>query len=237
MRQLWIEREILGWCVEALGAASAAIELEQAPKGIDSKDEKWMQGELADALASRVVVVRERVFPHMRRAGARLSQREKCDLVLLPEGCTRLEEDRQIKATSAGVPDQAGLFTQTPLEAPQERVAGAQDAFWLEVKVLGQFEYRRGVPTPNRQYSTQLVKAVCDDLQKLVDDPLVMHGGVLVVVFCADEHVAAHDMGIALNRGVDRGLTPTGAVHGGFAIPDRIGNRWCSVWLMPVSRA
>jgi hypothetical protein len=242
---MWIDREILEWCVEALAAASAAIELEQAPKGIDSKDEKWVQGELANALAapmaSRVVpgmtVLRERVFPHMRRVGARLSEREKCDLVLLPAGKTRLFEEQ--KAADARKKDagQAGLFGDGGGGDELHDVARPEDAYWLEVKVLGQFEYRKGVPVPNRQYSTQLVKAVCDDLQKLTDDPVVMQGAVLVVLFVADKEIAGHDMGVAMNRGIDKGLIPSGAVHDGFAIPDRIGNRWCSCWLMPVERA
>jgi hypothetical protein len=241
---MWIDREILEWCIDALRAASEAIELEQAPKGIDSKDEKWVQGELASAIASRMAsrvvpqmtVVREQVFPHMRRVGARLSEREKCDLVLLPAGTKRLLDEQKAAGARKKDVSQAALFGDAAGGDELHDVARPEDAYWLEVKVLGQFEYRKGVPVPNRQYSTQLVKAVCDDLQKLVDDPVVRHGGVLVVLFVADEAIAQHDMGVAMSRGIDKGLNPSGAMHGGFAIADRIQNRWCSCWLMPVER-
>ncbi|GMV26316.1 MAG: hypothetical protein AMXMBFR58_23470 [Phycisphaerae bacterium] len=219
--------DIMGWCVRALREVSCALDAEQQPKGLDSFDEKKLQQVLAEGIAgaSGLVVLREQHFPTIRRTGARFSQRERCDLVILPAGAREL---------AAPAPEGTAQERETALwssPAERERGAAAGEAYWVEVKVVGQVEYRRGVPVPNVQYSTQLIDALCKDLQKMADDPLIEHGAVLDVVFCSEASVAEHDMAVAIGRCMDRGLVPGSVRHEDFMLADRVGNRVCSVWL------
>ncbi|MCC6425447.1 MAG: hypothetical protein IT435_01370 [Phycisphaerales bacterium] len=119
-----------------------------------------------------------------------------------------------------------------PLDAPQPHDPAS--GFWLEVKSVGQFAYRRGIPGPNRQYSTQLIAALCNDLQKLEDDRQLRAGGILDVLFTADEATATHDIAIALSRCIDKQLLPPPPLHDSFKLADRIGNAICSVWLTSI---
>lgn len=217
----WELQDILDLCVEALQAESELLDRYQEPKGLDSLEEKRLQGIVAEGLAARGHrVLREEPFPSIRRKGAKLSQRERCDLVVLREETTRIGAESE----AAGRPQVAAAWL-------------ASGAFWLEMKVLGQFEYRSGVPGPNHQYATRLVKALHDDLQKLADDPEIRFGAVLDVLFVREPAVAVHDMGVALGRCVDRNLIPGEVRRGEFRIADRIGNAWCTLWLTGVRRS
>ncbi len=226
---MWDPLEILERCIAALRTHAEQLDGEQQPKGLDALDEIEIQAVLAGGLSGGGrTVLREQHYPSLRRAGARSSQRERCDLVMLPAGA----------ATLGGPgPDASPAALFSPGDPIAGRSAGPEEAFWLEVKVVGQFAYRRGVPGPNHRYSTLLIDALRNDLQKLDDDAQIRAGGVLDVIFTAGERIAEHDMGIALQRSVDRRIVMEMPVHGAFEFADRIGNSTCSVWLTPVRRA
>ena len=77
--------------------------------------------------------------------------------------------------------------------------------------------------------------AVREDAAKLARDPGIHHAGLLVIVFAADDRVAAHDLDVALLRALDRGL-PLGSPHRrSFPITDRHGNAVCAATLIPLS--
>ena len=114
------------------------------------------------------------------------------------------------------------------------RGVAPEDAAWIEVKVVGQFAFARGVPGPSRAYGAELTGALRRDLAKLSSEERVVFGAVLLVLFAQTREVAEHDVPVALHRCVDDGL-PMGTLRSaGFAITDRIGNAWCSVWIVPV---
>ncbi len=227
----WDPYDIMKQCEARLQSASDAMDQEQQPKGLDSLTEKQIQEILGNGWEEAgLIALRELPFPSIRRKGANFSQRERCDVVLLPPETTGVR-DASVKPDE---PSPSLFLADSP--TPPPLLADPSDAFWLELKVLGQFEYRSGVPGPNRQYGTRLVKALHDDLQKLEDDALVRWGGVLDVLFVAEEGVAQHDMKIALDRCIDRQLIPGTVITGQFPLADRIGNRLCSLWLTLVRR-
>ena len=212
----WDDEEILALAGAALEAESRILDDGQEPKGLDSFTEKQIQEIAARGIeGGGYLVLREEVFPSIRRAGARRSQRERCDLAVLPKGASAVRESREHSESLAfgGAAE-----------------AGPDEVYWLEMKVLGQFEYRKGIPVPNRQYTTNLIKAFCDDLIKLDDDPLIRSACVIQVLFVESEKVAEHDIAVAMGRCIDRGIIPSTPRVRSFPIADRIGNRLCTVW-------
>lgn len=167
----------------------------------------------------------------------------------LRDGSSRLIADELVGLRRARAEREA--LRGTLFEAVAPEVSGAEearggllaapvsaaDAFWLEVKVVGQFCYTSGVPGPNGTYASQLVRGVGADIRKLRDDPSIVRGAALLVLFAADELVASHDLLALSHRCIDAGLPIRSPLAAGFAIPDRIGNQWCAVWLAEMTGA
>lgn len=104
-----------------------------------------------------------------------------------------------------------------------------KEAFWLEVKVVGQFTYTQGIPGPNRAYASELTRSLTVDLAKMGRDGALEWAGLLLVLFTADEETAEHDLTVAMHRSLDRGVLLRAPAVERFAVPDRIGNRVCTV--------
>lgn len=228
----WSIPDVHGALVEGLRIAADALDEEQAVQGIDALSELALHTLLADMLrAQGLGVLRERPYPGHRDVGAsgnrpKDSARQRCDLVLTPRaGVTladplaALRERDQLEAT---------LFADAELKPTKPTVASG-DALWIEVKTLGQFCFKRGVPVPNTTYAAELTQAVFDDLAKLSHEPLIRHGALVLVLFTVDRETAEHDVGIAAHRVLDKGVIFRSPTHAGFTITDRIGNGWCSV--------
>jgi hypothetical protein len=109
-----------------------------------------------------------------------------------------------------------------------------EEAFWIEVKLVAQFCYSAGVPGANRTYTSELLRLPAGDLGKLAREPRVRHGGVLLIMFTADQRTADHDLGVLMHRCLDRELPVRSQAAARFGIVDRIGNSLCSVALVPV---
>jgi hypothetical protein len=110
---------------------------------------------------------------------------------------------------------------------------GAEEAFWLEIKVVGQYTYTLGVPGPNRAYGSELTGSLCIDLAKIGADASLRWAGLLLVLFTDEAETAEHDLLVALHRSLDKGHSFSAPLVERFEIPDRIGNRVCSVVLVP----
>ncbi|MHC4109402.1 MAG: hypothetical protein ACYS0D_15365 [Planctomycetota bacterium] len=198
---------------EALATEARRLDAEQAVRGLDALDELLLHPILARGLESHFGVFSEERYPADRTKRDQ-SEGERCDLVLTPDGRDLAQPDRA--PTLFDAPDPVGL----------------DEAYWLEVKTVCQF----ALEGPNAGYASALMAAVREDVAKLAHDPGIRHAGLLVIIFAADEQVAAHDLDVAMHRALDRGL-PLGAPYRrSFDITDRHGNRTCMAALIPVNR-
>lgn len=228
----WDIRQLVETATGGMRAAESRRVHEQAVHGIESLDELALHDVLAEAFASAQFGV-EREWPYpgdvMRRPTR--AQRERCDLVLTGHvGETIIDPVVVAKERDAAA---GTLFADAAWSAPRPAGCDPGDAFWLEVKTLGQFAYASGVPGPNPGYGSELTRALREDLSKLAREPMLRHAASLLVLFTADEETALHDTTVALHRCVDQGIAFGSPVSASFPIADRIGNRCCSVFLTP----
>jgi len=179
-------------------------------------------------------------------------QRERCDLVVLERGGMTLADSHRTEKRSRKAREElkGTLFEQVeekPVRVGESGVsasgegaligdesgqrtggeASPEDALWVEMKVVGQYEYADGVPVPNGSYASRLVRGVVSDLAKLATDESIKHSASLLVVFAADEEIARHDVFQAWHRCLDRDLPIASPMLRVVPISDRIGNKVC----------
>ena len=137
--------------------------------------------------------------------------------------------------------DAGGLFTPSPARPLRDPLIKAtlfdnpsavdpQDAYWLEIKTVAQFESTGPFP----RYSAELLATVTQDIKKLWTDGIIAHAGLLLVLFTADQTTAEHDLNAWHHRCLDKGYPVAAPAIRGFAITDRIGNAWCAIALFPI---
>ncbi len=245
---MWSAQAIISTLAHALRAADALSRTEQAVHGIDALRETGVHPLLSRGLAdSSIGVLRERPYPSEWRRKARKgrplvdhAERLRCDLVLTPgpgqELDDRLMAARQLAGDRVAI---AGTLFEPlaesgriPMVEPPVCAVAAADAYWLEVKCIGQFTYTEGVPGPNRTYSSELLRATPADLRKVASDRDIVRGGVLLVHFSASAEIADHDIAAMVSRCIDRGLVTSWPAQERFAILDRIGNSVCTLALV-----
>jgi len=224
--------ELVQAASDALSDRADALDTEHAVRGIDALPELDLHPILAQGLRTiGLGVVSEQPYPGPPGSRRGLTERERCDLVLLPEPGLGLVDpvvERRERDRAAGT-----LFESVAAAARAEPGrARPDDAFWLEIKVVGQFCYTAGVPGANRSYATDLVGSLTLDLRKLARDPVIVHAGVLMVLFTRDRATAEHDLAAAICRCLDRDVPAASPESDGLAIADRIGNAWCHVALV-----
>ena len=134
------------------------------------------------------------------------AQGERCDLVLTSDA-TPLREPA-IRDT---------LFDAAP-------ATDAEAAYWLEIKSVAQFE----TGGPFRRYSAELFQPVTKDVKKIFRDGVIKYGGLLLILFTANEEVALHDLGVWHERCISKGYPAGPPAIRGFPITDRLGNGWCA---------
>jgi len=230
---MWSPDELLTIASRGLQEAARRLDAEQAVRGIDALAEVELHPILSEVFVDHGLgVVREQPLPGEPETRPEDRQRERCDLVLLPAPDLRLADPlRRVRERDRA---EGTLFESVERRRPdEEREIPVADAYWLELKVVGQFVVVDAYAQPNRAYAGELVNAVAQDVRKLSRDPHIDLGAVLVVLFTVDEPVAAHDLQLALHRCLDRDV-PLGLPHlDGFPIADRIGNAWCQLALIP----
>jgi hypothetical protein len=194
--------------------AARAVDEEQAVRGLDSRSELELHPLIGASIrrADFEVYCEER-FPS-ERSRRRRNEGARCDFVVTPVGTALVHDGAQL-----------GLFD-------PEHMVTCEDAGWLEVKVIAQHRESG----PNSRYAYALQHPVWGDVRKLVGDPAIVHGAVLLVLFTADCTVAEHDLGVWATRASMTGLPLAPRITSRVAIGDRLGNRVCTLALFPIER-
>jgi hypothetical protein len=257
---MWSLDAIADAAADALRARDAALREEHAVYGLDAQQELSFHPLIADGLASAGFgVLREQPFPHewfrklrpdAKKPGLALPlprDRMRCDLVLTPEPGQTLddslhtEKQRRVEeaelqgtlfeslSTSHLAPGSSNLKSE--ISNLKSRIP-PESAFWLELKLCGQYTNTSGIPGPNRTYTSDLTRAPLADLKKLAEDHRIHHAGVLLIVFTENEQIARHDVAILAHRILDRNWPISSPILRSFPIPDRIGNTVCTVCLI-----
>jgi len=210
----WSIADIADALEAGLTAEARRIEDEQAVHGLDALDELGLHPILHQSLRDHGYGVHpERRYPN-DRSKRKKSHGERCDIVLTPDGRPLCEPDAV-----------ATLFD------PADGLA-LDEAFWLEIKVV--FQY--GPEGPNRTYSTDLQTPIRKDLAKLAKDTAIRHAAGAIVLFSSDQTVADHDLGVTVQRLIERGIRIGTPYFRRVPIGDRLGHRLITVALMPVAR-
>lgn len=166
--------------------------------------------------------------------------RMRCDLVLTPTPGLRLGDPlATVKSARTRRQQAAGtLFTAVeaaePPPSPPADACPPEDAFWLEVKLIGQFTYSAGIAGPNASYSAELLRGPAADIRKLSSDGRILHAAALILLFTHDLPTAEHDLAQAMHRCLDRNLPIGSPIRRSLAITDRIGNQFLTACLVPV---
>jgi len=209
---MWSVADLADAVESGLRDHMARLDLEQAVHGIDALDELALHPIIARGLAGAGYgVQREQRYPTDRRK-RRESEGERCDFVLTPDGRPLRQPDAR-----------ATLFE--PADAVE-----LDDAFWLEAKVVAQYTPEG----PNRNYASQLLSTVRQDVMKLSKDPEILHAGLLIVLFVSEAVVAEHDLGVWQDRCLQRGLPIAVPALRTFTLTDRLGHATCAIAVYPV---
>jgi hypothetical protein len=231
---MWNPDHIAETAAAGLLARAQALTAEQAVRGIDALSEVELHPLLAAAFGhAGLGVFREQPYPGEAALRPRHAARERCDLVLgFTPGFPLQDPVKRLMEVDAA---DGTLFADA---APAMLAAGPAidpaDAMWIEIKSVGQYCYKRGVPGPNRTYSGEILTIAGSDIPKLAKDPVIRFASVLVILFTESEEVARHDLTAFLHRCLDKELPVAAPAQRGFSIPDIIGNRWCTVAVVPV---
>lgn len=149
-------------------------------------------------------------WPEQRYPGHRhkksKAEGQRCDLVLTPDGLPL--RDPELKDTLFG----------------REPATDAEQAYWLEIKTVAQFE----TSGPFRRYSAELMQPVTKDVKKVWSDGILQFGGLLLILFTAQQDIAEHDLAAWHTRCLDKGYPVGPPAVRGFPITDRVGNGWCA---------
>lgn len=233
---MWTTDEIAESVSGGLERAERALAVEQAVYGLEALDEVELHGLVAAALeGAGWGVLREVPYPTPPSRLARRAQRDRCDIVLTPGPGQRVK-DAVALAKEADLAE-GTLFAATGPATPDPHVIEPAQALWIEVKTLGQFVYREGVPTGNRAYASELVRGPALDAKKLAMDPGIARGMAIIVLFAASEEIVRHDLEIAIHRMLDAGAPLRGFALRLFGVPDRIGNHVCASIALDVACA
>ena len=190
--------------------AEADLRLEQAVYGLDTRSEVQFQQLLADGLQANYEVAREVHYPSSR--GRKLSHRQRCDIVLTPQG-------RPLKLDSS---------LDTLFDPPSQ--ANPEEGLWLEVKAA--YQFREG-GVRHGGYGQQWRTSVVDDLRKMDAEPLIKHAGLCLVVFNESHDILGKDLEnfelVLMQKEVLAGFRHVRSVD----ITERIGHRVCTIALWP----
>lgn len=209
---MWSYADIADALHEGLQAEAQRHDEEHAVYGLDALDELTLHPFIETALKQAGYGVhREQRYP-ADRSKRKESEGDRCDFVLTTDAQSLRTSEQ--KATLFDDPNAVDL----------------DEAFWLEVKIVAQFRE----DGPNRQYASQLLSAVRQDVTKLSRDEGILHAGLLIVLFVQNELVADHDLSVWQDKCLERGLPIAAPNRRSFSIADRMGHSLCSLALYPV---
>lgn len=214
----WDFDAIISLCGRALQARADEADLEQSPLGLDALDELSIQPLLRDAIVGcGYGVLAEQRYPTFR-SRHRLSEGDRCDIVLTARPGLVIG-DRRTSET---------LFA--------DLAAAPEDALWLEVKVIHQHHVSDGAGRANPGYSGRFLRDVTADVRRLAGDSAIASAGLILILFTATREIADHDVQAWRERAISRGLPVRAPFQRRFDIADRIGNAVCSMYLFPIGR-
>lgn len=230
----WSYHDLAAAFADRLRRREVDLCAEQAVHGLDSLPELALHPVLAEgAEGAGMAVFRETPYPGQPQTLPRESERERCDLVIAPGGALAIADSIR-KRKERGRAD--GTLFATVAEREDRPAPGEvlpTDALWIEVKTIGQFTYVDGLAGPNRTYASQF-GACLADVHKLARARDLANAGLLIVHFSEHAAVAVHDLTAFVHRCLDRDLPATDLYREHVEIADRIGNRLCTVGLVPV---
>ncbi|MCC6680404.1 MAG: hypothetical protein IT445_05825 [Phycisphaeraceae bacterium] len=210
----WSTSELADVVAEGLRRRAEQDDLEQAVYGFDALDELGLHPVVQEAFRVKGFGV----WPEQRYPGhwskKNKSQGDRCDMVLTPPPQALPLRDPELKGT---------LFAAT-------EAVDADQAYWLEIKTVAQYE----TGGPFARYSAELLSPVARDVRKIWQDGVIRHGGLLLVLFTEHQQMAEHDLLAWHTRCLDRGYPVSPPAARGFAIGDRMGNRWCAAAIFGV---
>ncbi len=208
---MWDYGLILSTCADALREIARGFDEEQAALGIDALDELAIHPILRDALArAKFGVLAEQRYP-CGASRPKRSEGDRCDIVLTENPGEHLLDPLASHT----------LFGGCGVEAEQ--------ALWIEVKVVGQFTVTDGVLRANPGYSSELLSGLMRDVRKLACDDRIAYAALLLVMFNSDAQVAEHDLRQWTSAAIARGLPISSPLTSRFVITDRIGNSVATV--------
>lgn len=221
--------------------ADTALAEEQAVRGIDALAELALHPILADGFAyAGWGVHREIPYPGDDSAqgdGPTGTDRDRvrCDLVITPTPEDRLADPVHAQRRVARA---AGTLFEPIAEDIESRATtdhtDPADAFWLEIKVVGQTRYRQGVPVPNPAYGTELVAGPIADAIKLSEDGVIQHAAIALVVFTETADIAKADLATVTHRLFDKHLPIGSPSVASGPIQDHAGNAAVTVAVFPL---
>ncbi len=226
--------DIPGMLAAQITRADAQLTLEQAVHGLDSLDEVALHPVLASGFDPDLYAVfREVPYPGQPKSLPKESERQRCDLVIAHAGATGIADTiHRAKAMqqAAGTLFEPVADTMT---VQDESLVAPEDAFWLEVKVIGQYTVVDGYAGPNRRYASAF--GTCRaDIRKLAKAGSINRAGLAIVLFAAEQTVSEHDLTVFMHTCLDRELPVRSLSIESTPIVDRIGNACCSVGLIEV---
>lgn len=230
---MWDLGQIADALADGLRARAAELDAEDSVYGLDAMSELDLHPVLRNSLSrAGFGVIREQPYAGDPWSRPKESARDRCDIVLTPNPDTPLADDAlEIKER-----DKAGgtLFEASVRDQPLVAQGLApEDAFWLEIKTVGQHSVVAGVAGANQTYASALL-ACRGDLAKLSGDDRIRFGALCVVLFAEDEPIARHDLDALLHKCLDEDLPVSAPSVRVFGITERIGNTVTAVLLAPV---
>lgn len=231
---MWSMSEILTPVREHFELLNRETREQQAFRGIDSLREIELHPLISQSFSNGPhAVSRESYYPSPEIHIPRGTQRERCDLVILPEGKLSLYDP--VDAHKALQSACGTLFeaVATP-PAIRDTECAPDQALWIEIKAIAQYRYVDGVPGPNANYTSELITGPSSDVVKLASEPLIRHAAVLVLLFTELKETGVHDLSIAIQEIIDRDLPVGMPEYETFPIIDLGGNAWSTLGLVPL---
>jgi len=231
---MWSHSDILTPIRQHFELLDREIREQQAVRGLDSLREIDLHLHISQSFSDAPPAsARECYYPSPAIELPKGTHRERCDLVVLPEGKISLYDPvdaHKVMHSASGTLFEA-VATPPAIEPTQ---CAPIEAFWVEIKVIAQHRYIDGVPTPNAKYAHELLSGPSADVVKLASEPQIRHAGVLVVLFTEYEEAGVHDLSMAIREMIDRDLPVGLPDYESFPIVDLGGNAWCTLGLIPL---